>query len=248
MTIVQVKNLRKTYPLGKVLVEAVKGINFSIDSGEFVSISGPSGSGKSTTLNMIGLIDTPTSGELIINGETIYAEKDFISLANRKNMKIPGRLDRRMTQLRHEYLGVIFQSFNLIPVLDVYENIEFPLLFGKAKESKEKSKEWIEHLIEKVGLSEWTHHKSNELSGGQRQRVAIARALVTKPALVLADEPTANLDSKTGDQILALMKDMSREFNTTFIFSTHDAKIVNMTDHRIKILDGNVVEDTKVNG
>jgi lipoprotein-releasing system ATP-binding protein lolD len=250
MTIVQVKNLRKTYPLGKVLVEAVKGINFSIDSGEFVSISGPSGSGKSTTLNMIGLIDTPTSGELIINGETIYQEKDFTSLSKRKNkgLKIPPRLDKRITQLRHEYLGFIFQSFNLIPVLDVYENIEFPLLFGKAKESKEKSKEWIEHLIEKVGLREWTHHKSNELSGGQRQRVAIARALVTKPALVLADEPTANLDSKTGDQILALMKDMSREFNTTFIFSTHDAKIVNMTDHRIKILDGNVVEDTKVNG
>lgn len=250
MAIVQVKNLRKTYPLGKVLVEAVKGINFAIDSGEFVSISGPSGSGKSTTLNMIGLIDTPTSGELIINGETIYQEKDFASLSKRKNkgLKIPPRLDKRITQLRHEYLGFIFQSFNLIPVLDVYENIEFPLLFGKAKESKEKSKEWIEHLIEKVGLSEWTHHKSNELSGGQRQRVAIARALVTKPALVLADEPTANLDSKTGDQILSLMKDMSREFNTTFIFSTHDAKIVNMTDHRIKILDGNVVEDTKVNG
>ena len=132
-----------------------------------------------------------------------------------------------------------------------YKDSVFVDLFSedeKAKESKEKSKEWIEHLIEKVGLSEWTHHKSNELSGGQRQRVAIARALVTKPALVLADEPTANLDSKTGDQILSLMKDMSREFNTTFIFSTHDAKIVNMTDHRIKILDGNVVEDTKVNG
>ena len=248
MTIVQVKNLRKTYPLGKVLVEAVKGIDFSIDSGEFVSISGPSGSGKSTTLNMIGLIDTPTSGELIINGERIYEERDFISLSKRKNkgFKIPPSVDRKITRLRHEYLGFIFQSFNLIPVLDVYENIEFPLLFGKAKESKEKSKEWIEHLIEKVGLSEWTRHKANELSGGQRQRVAIARALVTKPALVLADEPTANLDSKTGDQILSLMKDMSREFNTTFIFSTHDAKIVNMTDHRIKILDGSVVEDTKV--
>ena len=152
MTIVQVKNLRKTYPLGKVLVEAVKGISFSIDSGEFVSISGPSGSGKSTTLNMIGLIDTPTSGELIINGETIYEEKDFVSLFKRKNkgLKIPPRLDKRITQLRHEYLGFIFQSFNLIPVLDVYENIEFPLLFGKAKESKEKNKEWIEHLIETV--------------------------------------------------------------------------------------------------
>ncbi|MEL3912905.1 ABC transporter ATP-binding protein [Treponema pedis] len=196
---------------------------------------------------MIGLIDTPTQGELFINNESIYAQKDFTSLLKRKNkkVKIPSKLDKKITVLRHEYLGFIFQSFNLIPVLNVYENIEFPLLFGKAKEAKEKQKEWISYLIEKVGLTDWVHHKSNELSGGQRQRVAIARALVTKPSIVLADEPTANLDSKTGDQILELMKEVNKELKTTFIFSTHDAKIVNLTNHRIKILDGNIVEDIK---
>jgi len=247
MNIVSVKDLRKTYPLGKVLVEAVKGVNFTIEEGEFVSISGPSGSGKSTILNMIGLIDTPTAGELVINNENIYGAEDFTVLSKRQNkkVKIPNKLDKKMTTLRHEYLGFIFQSFNLIPVLNVYENIEFPLLFGKAKESKEKRQQWIDYLIEKVGLSEWKHHKSNELSGGQRQRVAIARALVTKPAIVLADEPTANLDSKTGYQILELMKEVNREIKTTFIFSTHDSKIVDMTNHRIKILDGVVVEDVK---
>ncbi|EFW38385.1 ABC transporter ATP-binding protein [Treponema phagedenis] len=251
MHIVQVKNLKKIYPLGKVFVEAVKGIDFEIEQGAFVSISGPSGSGKSTILNMIGLIDTPTAGELIINEQPIYSEKDFALLdkymKKNKKAKIPARLDRRMTGLRHEYLGFIFQSFNLVPVLNVYENIEFPLLFGKQKESSEKRKEWIEYLIERVGLTEWKHHKSNELSGGQRQRVAIARALATKPEIVLADEPTANLDSKTGTQILELMKEVNRELKTTFIFSTHDAKIVNLTEHRIKILDGNIVENIKVN-
>ena len=248
MNIVQVKNLKKTYPLGKVLVEAVKGIDFAIEQGEFVSISGPSGSGKSTILNMIGLIDTPSGGELIINNESIYKESDFASLLKKQNkkVKVPNKLDKKMTVLRHEYLGFIFQSFNLVPVLNVYENIEFPLLFGKAKESKANQKEWINYLIDKVGLSEWKHHKSNELSGGQRQRVAIARALATKPQIVLADEPTANLDSKTGIQILELMKEVNRELKTTFIFSTHDAKIVDMTNHRIKILDGQILEDVKV--
>ncbi|MEL3907897.1 MAG: ABC transporter ATP-binding protein [Treponemataceae bacterium] len=247
MSIVQVKNLRKVYPLGKVSVEAVKGVSFEIDKSEFVSISGPSGSGKSTILNMIGLIDTPSGGELYINGESIYNEKDFVSLAKRakKKAKISGKLDKKITRLRHEYLGFIFQSFNLISVLNVYENIEFPLLFGKSKVDKSERDEWINYLIEKVGLTEWKHHKANELSGGQRQRVAVARALATKPAIVLADEPTANLDSKTGDQILALMKEVNKEFGTTFIFSTHDAKIVNMTTHRIKLLDGQIVENTK---
>lgn len=250
MNIVEVRNLKKNYSLGKVLVEAVKGVDFSIEQGEFVSISGPSGSGKSTILNMIGLIDTPTSGELIINNENIYREADFKSLSKNqhKKVKIPNKLDKKMTVLRHEYLGFIFQSFNLIPVLNVYENIEFPLLFGKTKGSKAERLEWIEYLIEKVGLTDWKHHKSNELSGGQRQRVAIARALVTKPQIVLADEPTANLDSKTGIQILELMKEVNRDIKTTFIFSTHDSKIVDMTNHRIKILDGTVIEDTKTAG
>lgn len=250
MNIVEVRNLKKNYSLGKVLVEAVKGVDFSIEQGEFVSISGPSGSGKSTILNMIGLIDTPTSGELIINNESIYREADFKSLSKSQNkkVKIPNKLDKKMTMLRHEYLGFIFQSFNLIPVLNVYENIEFPLLFGKVKGSKTKRTEWIDYLIDKVGLTDWKHHKSNELSGGQRQRVAIARALVTKPQIVLADEPTANLDSKTGIQILELMKEVNRDIKTTFIFSTHDSKIVDMTNHRIKILDGTVIEDSKTAG
>ena len=247
--IVSVRNLRKVYPLGKVFVEAVKGVSFDIEKGEFVSISGPSGSGKSTILNMLGLIDTPSSGELSIDGESIYTEQDFSSLSKRANkkVKVPKKLDRKITTLRHEYLGFIFQSFNLIPVLDVYENVEFPLLFSKRKEAKKETTEWIDYLIERVGLTDWIHHRSNELSGGQRQRVAIARALVTKPSLVLADEPTANLDSKTGYEVLELMKEVNREFGTTFIFSTHDEKIVTTTTHRIKLLDGCIIENTKAN-
>lgn len=246
MSIVSVKNLRKVYPLGKVSVEAVKGVSFEIEKGEFVSISGPSGSGKSTILNMIGLIDVPTSGEIHIADTEIYSEEVLSKIAKKnKKKKLPGSLDKKITRLRHEYIGFIFQSFNLVPVLDVYENVEFPLLFGKRKEGKKETDEWINYLIERVGLKDWVHHRSNELSGGQRQRVAIARALVTKPALVLADEPTANLDSKTGDQILELMKEINREFGTTFIFSTHDAKIVNMTTHKIKLLDGQIIENTK---
>lgn len=244
MSIVSVKNLRKVYPLGKVSVEAIKSVSFEIEKGEFVSISGPSGSGKSTILNMIGLIDIPTSGEIFIDNNSIYSAGILEKLL--KKRRLSRKLDSMITRLRHEYIGFIFQSFNLIPVLDVYENVEFPLLFGKKHENKKETTEWINYLIERVGLSDWVHHRSNELSGGQRQRVAIARALVTKPALILADEPTANLDSKTGDQILDLMKEINKEFKTTFIFSTHDAKIVNMTRHKIKLLDGKIVENTKV--
>lgn len=243
MSIVSVKDLRKVYPLGKVSVEAVKGVSFEIDKGDFVSISGPSGSGKSTILNILGLIDVPTSGEIKIDNTEIYSENVLLKLSKKK--KLPNRLDAKITNLRHEYIGFIFQSFNLIPVLDVYENVEFPLLFGKQGGRKKEVREWIEYLIERVGLLDWRHHRSNELSGGQRQRVAIARALVTKPSLVLADEPTANLDSKTGDEVLELMKEVNRELGTTFIFSTHDAKIVNMTSHKIKILDGRLVSNTK---
>jgi len=213
---------------GKVEVEAVKGVSFSIEKGDFISIAGPSGSGKTTILNMIGCVDRPTSGRVIINGS---ATKELS--------------DRDLTTLRHETLGFIFQSFNLIPVLNVRENVEFPLLLGKAKGTKAEREEWIDYLIEEVGLSQWRKHRSNELSGGQRQRVAIARALVTKPHIVLADEPTANLDSKTGEQILELMKKINREMQTTFIFSTHDAKIVNIADHVVRLQDGLVTENVR---
>jgi len=226
VTIIELAEARKVYPLGKVQVEAVKGVSFRIEKGDFISIAGPSGSGKSTILNMIGLIDTPTSGEVAIEGRSVSGLKD-----------------KELTELRHDTIGFIFQSFNLVPVLNVYENIEFPLLLGKERMKKAERKEWIDFLIREVGLEQWKKHRSNELSGGQRQRVAIARALVCKPAIVLADEPTANLDSATGEQIIELMKRINRELSTTFVFSTHDAKIVDIADHVIRLKDGLVSEN-----
>jgi len=228
MAIIEVRDVRKVYPLGKVEVQAVKGVTFSIEKGDFISIAGPSGSGKSTILNMIGLIDKPTAGEVFIDGKATS-----------------GLSDKELTRFRHEVLGFIFQSFNLIPVLNVWENIEFPLLLGKTKITASEKTAWIDWLIAEVGLTEWKTHKPNELSGGQRQRVAIARALVTKPQIVLADEPTANLDSTTGEQIIELMKKINRELDTTFIFSTHDAKIVDVADHIIRLRDGQITENRR---
>lgn len=221
MAIVELRDVKKTYPLGKTEVHAVKGVSFEIERGDFVSIAGPSGSGKSTILNMIGCIDTPTDGEVYVNGQLTSGLKDDA-----------------ITALRHETLGFIFQSFNLIPVLNVYENIEFPLLIGENMPEKKERAEWIDFLIEAVGLTDWRTHRPNELSGGQRQRVAIARALATKPQIVLADEPTANLDSVTGEQIIGLMKKLNQEQGTTFVFSTHDAHIVDIASHVIRLKDG----------
>ena len=273
MSVITLDNVRKTYPLGKQRVEAVKGVSFSIEKGEFAAISGPSGSGKSTILNMVGLIDLPTSGKIIIDGIDVYdgfnlenTELDAGRLNNyneKKNKKIkttvPTKLDKRITALRRSHLGFIFQTFNLIPVLNVYENIEFPLLLeSKNKDlacpvdsfSKKEKEEWIHYLMEKTGLTDWEKHKPSELSGGQRQRVAIARALVTKAPVILADEPTANLDSVNSAQILSLMKDLNRdpELLTTFIFSTHDSRIVQMCDHVVHIFDGNIKNDEHKEG
>ncbi len=226
MSIVELKDVKKIYPLGKTEVHAVKGVSFEICRGDFISIAGPSGSGKSTILNMIGCIDVPTEGSVLINGT-----------------ETGGLSDTDITKLRHQVLGFIFQSFNLIPVLNVYENIEFPMLLGKEKISRSEKADWINMLIEEVGLSEWRNHKPNELSGGQRQRVAIARALVTKPEIVLADEPTANLDSVTSEAIITLMKKINRDLGTTFIFSTHDPSIVEVADHIIRLRDGLITEN-----
>lgn len=273
MAIVTLDSIRKTYPLGKLEVEAVKGVSFNIEKGEFAAISGPSGSGKSTILNMIGLIDLPSSGSLVIDGIDIYKDVNLSSIASTgqkskftgdgdakkstKKNSVSAKLDNRITELRRTHLGFIFQNFNLIPVLNVYENIEFPLLLGKkGKQSdspvdsmtKAQKEEWINYLIEKVGLSDWKTHKPGELSGGQRQRTAIARALVTKAPVILADEPTANLDSENSSQILALMKELNKEMNTTFIFSTHDARIVQMCNHVVYLLDGKVINDKKKEG
>lgn len=269
MSVVTLTNIHKTYPLGKENVIAVKDASFSIEKGEFAAISGPSGSGKSTLLNMIGLIDIPTSGSININGIDVYQGIDlstaevvnnrWVSSGNEAQKKkqrtsIPAKLDKRITGLRRSQIGFIFQTFNLIPVLNVYENIEFPLLLTSANKdavspvdsfSKAQKKEWIDYLIEKVGLSEHINHKATELSGGQRQRVAIARALVTKAPVILADEPTANLDSKNSEQILKLMKSLNKDpdLQTTFIFSTHDSRIVDMCDHVVHLLDGVITND-----
>jgi len=228
MAIVTLQDVKKTYLLGKVEVHAVKGVAFSIEEGDFISIAGPSGSGKTTILNLVGCIDTPTEGSVEIAGR-----------------RTKGLSDREVTGLRHEVIGFIFQSFNLVPVLNVFENVEFPLLLGKQTTSRAERRKWIDYLIEEVGLTDWRAHRPNELSGGQRQRVAIARALVTKPRIVLADEPTANLDSTTGEAIIELMRKINREQQTTFIFSTHDAAIVSIADHVIRLHDGLVESDEK---
>lgn len=228
MGFVKLKDIIKTYMLGKIEVPALRGINLNIDKGDFVSIAGPSGSGKTTLLNLLGCIDKASDGTIEIDGQVI------------NNLS-----DRESTTLRHKILGFIFQSFNLIPVLNIYENIEFPLLVGSHVLKKKEREKWINALIDKTGLSKWKYHRPNELSGGQRQRVAIARALVTKPKIVLADEPTANLDSKTGENILKLMKEINSEYDTTFIFSTHDPSIVALADHVIKLHDGSIIFEEK---
>ena len=238
--LIELKEISKSYQMDKVVVKAVEDASFSIAKGEFAAISGPSGSGKSTLLNIIGLIDLPTGGKLILNDSDIYERTTLTATT-----KLSAALDKKLTVLRRRNIGFIFQTFNLIPVLNVRENVALPLSLGSSVATetlnKKQQGEWVDFLIETVGLTAWKKHKPSELSGGQRQRVAIARALVTKAPVILADEPTANLDSKTGDQILVLMKKLNEELKTTFIFSTHDQKIVAMANHVIKISDGRVL-------
>jgi len=226
--VVRLNDVHKSYALGKTEVLALQGVSFDILKGDFISIAGPSGSGKTTVLNLIGCVDTATSGSVTILGQ----RTDSLG-------------DEKLTALRHKGIGFIFQTFNLIPVLNIRENVELPaLLDGSDLDMpKNERQEWVDHLIESVGLADRMKHKPAELSGGQRQRIAIARALVMRPPIVLADEPTANLDSATGESILALMKRMNREFGTTFIFSTHDQGIVDIADHVIRLKDGKIVEN-----
>ncbi len=223
MNVVQLENVKKNYMLGQTRVDALRGVSLAIGQGEFLAIAGPSGSGKTTMLNMFGCIDVPSEGIVRIDGvET-------------------GKMnDKELTRYRRVKISFIFQSFNLIPVLNVYENIEFPLLLQKSIGKKERH-ERVMKAIEEVGLLDRIKNKSTELSGGQRQRVAIARALVTRPLIVLADEPTANLDSETGKRIIELMKTINETDKTTFIFSTHDAHIMNEAKRVVRILDGQIV-------
>lgn len=220
---VRLADVIKVYPLGRTEVQALKSINLEFATGEFTTIAGPSGCGKSTLLNLIGCMDIPSSGDVFIEGQPIAQLSD-----------------RDLTQLRLDKLGFIFQSFNLIPVLTVWQNIEFPLLIqGRLSAAERKQK--VDAIIAEVGLRDQSRQKSNELSGGQRQRVAIARALVTDPRIVLADEPTANLDSATGERIIDLMQEINRRHGTTFIFSTHDPAVMRHATRIVRLKDGQVV-------
>lgn len=228
MNIIEIKNLVKIYDEKTVPVYAVNGIDLSFKQGEFTAIVGPSGSGKTTLLNLLGGLDNPTQGEIMID-----------------NINIVKLNSRQKTDFRMKNIGFVFQSFNLIPVLTVKENIEFIMhLQGSSKADREKR---TNELLESVGISEKKNNRPNKLSGGQQQRVAVARALASKPKFILADEPTANLDSKSTENLLDIMEKLNKEENTTFIFSTHDARVVNKARRVITIEDGKVVSDVSKN-
>lgn len=222
------ENVSKVYKMGEVDLTVIKDLSLSIDDGEFVAIVGPSGSGKSTVLNILGCLDKPTEGKVTV-------EDIDVTKLNRTEL----------AHFRGENIGFIFQSFNLIPVLSVYENIEYPLIMIQNLPQVERH-ERIMQLLEDVDMLDQKEKFPDQLSGGQRQRVAIARALVTKPKIVFADEPTANLDTKTSQQIIELMRSIQQEFNTTFIFATHDEKIVTAVDRIITLVDGVITDDRRV--
>lgn len=213
----------KEYSLGNTKVKALNGVDLIIKSQDFITVAGPSGSGKTTLLNMLGCLDTPGQGEVLFDG----VNSNTLSLSERAH-------------LRNEKVGFIFQSFNLMPVLNVYENIELPAKIGRKKQANKELQEWIMHIVDSVGLADRVKHRPDELSGGQRQRVAIARALVNKPELVLADEPTANLDSNTGMRILDLMRKLNQEEQTAFVFSTHDPDVIEICDHVVRMKNGSI--------
>ena len=222
MAIVTLQHVIKEYRLGDHMVRALDDVSLTVDAGAFLAIAGPSGSGKSTVLNIIGCIDTATSGRVTVAGNDVS-----------------GQTPDQLASLRARTIGFIFQTFNLLPVLSAEENVEYPLLQMSEIGRKER-RERVQQMLDVVNLSKFAKHRPNQLSGGQRQRVAIARALVTHPAIVLADEPTANLDHKTGEGILTLMRDINRHLKTTFIFSTHDKKVIDSADRLIGIEDGRI--------
>lgn len=222
--ILALKNVVKTYHLGETKVQALRGLDLVLKKGEFTALIGKSGSGKSTLLNLVGCIDSPDSGQILFEGKDI-THIDEISKSSLRNHKI----------------GFIFQSFNLIPVLNVYENVELPLVI-QHEVSAEERKNRVMAALKDVELEEFLHYPPDKLSGGQRQRVAIARALVTHPTLVLADEPTANLDSKTSHKIIDLLLDLNQKKQITFLFCSHDEKLIDRVGRIIRIQDGVISE------
>ncbi len=215
--LIDIQNVSKTYLMEKVKLEALKNVDLTLNKGDFTALTGPSGSGKSTLLHIIGCIENPTEGDVIIHDENV------------KRMN-----DRKLSLFRNAHIGFIFQSFNLMSVLNVYENVEYPLMIRGGKVDREK----VISIIESVGLKDYMKHRPDELSGGQRQRVAIARALVTDPDIIIADKPTANLDSGTGDRIIDLLLELNRKSNTAFLFSTHNEAVSKYAKKIVHILDG----------
>ena len=223
---IQVQDVVRNYHTGETVVHALKGVSLTIDDGEFISIAGPSGSGKTTLLNLIGCIDALDGGEIIIDGTRI------------------SDMDKKAkTEFRRHNLGFIFQTYNLIPVLSAYENVSFVLSILSLGE--QEIKERTMRILKEVGLVGMEHRRPDRLSGGQQQRIAIARALVKNPKIVLADEPTANLDSKTGEEILNLMKQMNEKYRTTFIFSTHDTMVMEYAKRLVSLHDGEIERDER---
>ena len=230
MSLVIAEDVSKTYQNGEVKVEALKGLNFEIEPASFVSFVGPSGCGKTTLLNLIGFLDKPTKGKLLVSGE-----------------EVSGLERKDAAAFRGSSLGFIFQAFNLLPVLTTYENIEYPLVMIR-NEPKSKRDEMVLNILEAVEMLEQKDKFPNQLSGGQKQRVAVARALVTEPELVLADEPTANLDRDTALNVIRLMRRMRDDFGTTFIFSTHDPRVMHEAEIIHTLEDGRLVHMEKISG
>jgi len=227
-TIVEVKNLIKNFPIGTGVFTALKGVDLSFVEGEFAGLVGPSGSGKTTLLNIIGTLDVPSEGEVIVLGKSV------------------GKLTPKdAAQLRKEELGFIFQNYNLLPVYTVFENVEFPLLLLNMNTDERKQR--VMETLKWVGLTEKVNSRPSQLSGGECQRVAIARAMVKRPKLVLADEPTANLDAANSHNILQTMEKLNKELKTTFIFATHDEKVIGYLHRIIRLSDGKIVEDETPN-
>jgi putative ABC transport system ATP-binding protein len=223
MALIKMKNIKKDYFLGETVVHALQGIDLQIDQGEFVAVWGPSGSGKTTLLNLIGAIDEPSAGDLAISGREVRS-----------------LTDNQRSELRNERIGFIFQGFNLVPVLSALENVMLPLQIKSASFSGAKTSAL--RRLKEVGLSEFIHHRPFKMSGGQQQRVAIARALVNDPSLVIADEPTANLDSETARMIIALMRKLNEKEETTFIFSTHDQRLLDQVKRLVRLEDGRIID------
>jgi putative ABC transport system ATP-binding protein len=229
MEVTKVINATRDFKIGEVETHALRGVNLSIENGEFTALVGPSGSGKTTLLQLIGLLDKPTSGQVFING------------------KDATRLNRNQrADLRKGTIGFIFQFFALIPTLTAYENVEMPLLLNGTKSAERKAR--VNEMLEAVGLSDRAHHRPDQLSGGQQQRVAVARALSIRPTVVLADEPTANLDTENGKQVMDIMAKLNKETGTTFVFATHDPRVINYANRVVTLQDGLITKDSKPNG